>query len=210
MTPKLTRAAQLLLCLLTASLGTHAQTKQTSLQKIYAQSGGGAATGQGYSGSLAVQTVWKGDWSATASFHSISMRPGNLPGDYEPGHFFGIPDNYPESVLSIYSIAAGKRLGKGRTTWFTTEAGLSYVKGEEFTFRPQSTEGTFLSSRANYSSTTKSVSGIGVLLKADFTWAFASFAGLGAGVYADINSVQSPVGIELKLVAGWMNREPKK
>jgi len=47
------------------------------------------------------------------------------------------------------------------------------------------------------------------MLKADFNWAFSSFAGLGGGVFANINSIQSPVGFHIKLIVGKMNREKK-
>jgi hypothetical protein len=208
MRPPFTQTVRLLLCLLLASPDTFAQTKDTSLRKLYAYAGGGAATRQGYSGGLGVQAVWKNNWTTTLSYHHVGMNPKNLPKDYKPGLFFAIPDGYPEAVLRVYSLSAGKYIAAGGKAWLTTEAGVSYVQGEEFTFQRQSTDGGgWFYTPSNYSSTTKDVSGFGVLLKADFTWAFSSFAGLGAEVYADINSVQSPLGVELKLLVGWMNRK---
>ena len=47
------------------------------------------------------------------------------------------------------------------------------------------------------------------MVQADINWAFASFMGLGAGVYANINSIQSPVGFNMKLLVGKMRREKK-
>ncbi|MBD0367912.1 MAG: hypothetical protein ICV53_17640 [Flavisolibacter sp.] len=50
---------------------------------------------------------------------------------------------------------------------------------------------------------------MGVLLRADANWAFLPFAGLGAGAFAHINSVQTAAGLEFKLIIGWMNRKKK-
>ncbi len=50
---------------------------------------------------------------------------------------------------------------------------------------------------------------MGAMLKADVNWAFASFAGLGAGVFANFNSIQSLVGFQIKLIVGKMNRDKK-
>jgi hypothetical protein len=47
------------------------------------------------------------------------------------------------------------------------------------------------------------------MFQADITWAFASFMKLGAGVYANVNSIQSPVGLNIKLLVGKMGREKK-
>ena len=47
---------------------------------------------------------------------------------------------------------------------------------------------------------------MGAVLKADFNWAFASFAGLGGGAFANFNSIQSPIGFQIKLLVGKMNR----
>jgi len=33
--------------------------------------------------------------------------------------------------------------------------------------------------------------------------------GLGCGVFANINSIQSPVGFQVKLIVGYMGREKK-
>ena len=55
----------------------------------------------------------------------------------------------------------------------------------------------------------KKKSGVGVMMQADINWAFASFMGLGAGVYVNLNSVQSPIGFNIKLLVGKMGREKK-
>ena len=46
-------------------------------------------------------------------------------------------------------------------------------------------------------------------MQADIDWAFASFMGIGAGVYANINSIQSPIGLQVKLIIGKMGRIKK-
>jgi hypothetical protein len=50
---------------------------------------------------------------------------------------------------------------------------------------------------------------MGAMLKTDINWAFASFMGLGAGVFANFNSIQSPVGFQLKFIVGDIGREKK-
>lgn len=207
MRSRTTYTIPLIVFLLLAAPEAFAQN-ETSLRKLYAHLGGGAATHQGYSSSTGLQAVWKGGWTTAFSYHNTSMNPRNLPRDYDPGTVFLISDGYPESNVSMCSLSAGRYFAAGKKVWFTTEAGLSYAQGEKFTFQRQSTaNGNWLFKPANYSTATQKASSAGVLLKADMTWAFASFAGLGSSVYANINSVQSPVGIEIKLIAGWMNRE---
>ena len=36
-------------------------------------------------------------------------------------------------------------------------------------------------------------------MRADLNWGFASFMGLGCGVFININSIQSPVGFQGKI-----------
>jgi len=47
------------------------------------------------------------------------------------------------------------------------------------------------------------------MMKTDVNWAFSSFMGLGAGVFANVNSIQSPIGFHIKLLVGNMGREKK-
>ena len=44
------------------------------------------------------------------------------------------------------------------------------------------------------------------MMRTDVNWAFSSFMGLGAGFFANINSIQSPVGFHVKLIVGNMGR----
>ena len=213
-TSKITAIAILLVL---SSLVTNAQAKTSNLKKMYGQFGMGPVSNSGYSGSLAIQTVWKNNLVATLSYQNISVNPKNLPSDYQRGFsyffLFPLPDEMPGQNLNIISITVGKLFSSGRKAWFTTEGGLSLVTGDKFAFTHQAVQTDniifFGSSSSNYRTEKESVSGVGCSLKADFNWAFCSFAGLGVGTYANINSVQSVVGAEIKLNIGWMNRGPK-
>jgi len=196
---------------------TNAQSRTSKLEKIYGQSGIGPASKSGYSGSFAVQSVWKNNLVATISYQRISSNPKNLPSDYKQGYsivlFFPLPDPMPEQKLNIISLTAGKFFPSGRKTWFTTEAGLSLVTGDKFTFNRQQIQSEnvvfFAYETSNYNASKEKVSGIGGQLKADFNWAFCSFAGVGAGIYANLNSIQSVVGGEIRINVGWMKRGQK-
>jgi hypothetical protein len=200
-----------------STLAINAQTKTSDLKKIYGQLGMGPASKSGYSGSLSLQSVWKNNLVATVSYQSISANPKNLPSDYKRGYsyflLFPLPDEMPEQNLNITSITVGKLFPSGRKAWFTTEAGISLVRGVKYAFTRQAVQTDniifFGSSSSNYNTEKESLSGVGCALKADFNWAFSSFAGLGVGTYANINSVQSVIGGEIKIIIGWMHREPK-
>jgi len=47
------------------------------------------------------------------------------------------------------------------------------------------------------------------MLRADYNWAFLPFMGLGTGVFANFNSIQSPIGLQVKLMLGIMRRQSK-
>ena len=47
------------------------------------------------------------------------------------------------------------------------------------------------------------------MMKTDINWAFSSFMGLGVGAFANINSIQSPMGFHVKLLVGNIGREKK-
>lgn len=208
MTLKLTYAV--LAFLILSSSVAYGQTDSKPLNKIYLQLASGPTSHGGYEGSMAVQAVFRNDWTATVSFHDITMNPKTLPDDYKQGYtlilFFPIPDGYPETDLTTFSLTAGKLFRSSRKFWLTTEAGVSLVKGDEYTFRPQHIEDDFFHIYSNYSTSRTERSTVGALLKADATWAFASFAGLGVGAFAHINGIQSSVGGEFKVILGWMNR----
>jgi hypothetical protein len=198
----------------TLSTALFAQSEETLLKKIYTHVGGGTSSNNGSAGEFGIQAIWRKNWSTTFSYQDISMDVKNLPSNYEPGYtiFLVLPisDSYPTTNARFYNFSAGKSFPAGRKVWFTTEAGLSFVNGEKYTFTPQEVQTEwfiFGYTTSNYATQTESATSVGATLRADANWAFASFAGLGFGAYANINSLQSVVGFNIKLTMGWMNRK---
>jgi hypothetical protein len=74
------------------------------------------------------------------------------------------------------------------------------------TFTQQPVENYLFFVTSNYGVATDTKTAMGLLLKADFNWAFLRYAGLGGGVFANINSIRSIFGIQFKFLIGWMNR----
>jgi hypothetical protein len=216
MKQKLFIAFTILLLILISKASIAQQTP--SIQKLYAEFGAGGVSNKGEFASAGVQAIWKNDWITTFSYHNINMQPKNLPSDYERGYsiilFFPIPNAMPNVDMSIYSLTAGRYLKAGRNTWFTTNAGLSLVNANELEFSkrtndPSWTIGFFGEELSNYTYKEEKKTSIGAMVNADFNWAFASFAGLGAGVFTNINSIQSPIGYNLKLIIGKTGREKR-
>ena len=201
----------LLLTLATVSFcqQTGGQAKQTGFKRIYFQAGTGLTSSKGVSFNLGVQAVLKNNWVATISYQGIEMDAKNTPADYEPAFDFLFTDPMPTNDMKVINFTMGKFFATGRKTWFTTEAGLSVVSGQELKFTSQPVETGFLYWSSNYSVQKENKATIGAVLKADFNWAFLPFAGLGTGVYANFNSIQSPVGFEIKLLIGKMNTKRK-
>lgn len=138
------------------------------------------------------------------------MSAKNLPADYDPEFDVFILYPVPTNDMKVFNFTMGKYFGTGRKTWFTTEAGFAVVSGQELKFTSQPIEGLgFLHWSSNYAVQKENKTTIGGVLKADFNWAFLPFAGLGAGVFANFNSIQSPVGFEIKLLIGKMNTKRK-
>lgn len=186
------------------------------VSKIYLQAGAGGGTYNSSDFDLGLKAVLKNKWSMTLSYKALEMRPKNQPSDYQPetGYVIFIPYTYEVTAdMSLVSLTAGKYFKLGKNFWATTEGGLSYVKGEKVNFKPtQSVSSNIIiaaSTTSNYNSIKENKSTIGAMFQADINWAFASFMGLGAGVYANINSIQSPVGFNIKLLVGKMGREKK-
>ena len=116
--------------------------------------------------------------------------------------------------MNLLSLSAGRYFKLGRNSWATTEAGLSYVDGEKASFKPTPVYTTSIffaeTTSSNYETTIEKNTAVGAIARADLNWAFASFMGLGAGVYAHINSIQSPFGFQLKMIIGAMGRKKKE
>ena len=201
---------------------TKAQTKESFIKKIYIQAGTGGNSINGDHGEIGLQTIFKNKWSTTISYHSLTMKPKNLPSDYLPGSgtiLFLIP--YTDEVnidMKLYSLTAGRYFQTGKKSWITTEAGISIVKGETVSFEKRASTSVgpigilfgMTGTTSNYNTTIENKSSVGCLIRADYTWAFSRAFGLGAGVFANFNSIQSPVGFNLKLTMGWMRTKTKK
>jgi len=209
----------LLLSILLCSV-SYSQATGKALTKIYLQGAIGGASHSGFVSELSVQGVIKNNWVATLSYHNIDMEPKNTPDDFDPGMaivlFIPIPGEKPSVDMNLISLTMGKYFKGGRNTWFTAEGGLSAVSGKKINFSPNKQgSSTWIfpligETPANYVFTEEEKkTTMGAMLKADFNWAFSSFAGLGGGVFANINSIQSPVGFQIKLIVGKMNREKK-
>jgi hypothetical protein len=197
-----------------------AQTAENNVSKMYLQTGGGATTHNGGSFEMGIQTVIKNKWSASFSYHNLRMDPANLPSDYQPesGIVFFIPyTNKIRVNMNSFSLSAGKYYQMGRNSWFTMEGGLSVVSGQKASFEHATQTSsdpalillltTFTSS--NYTTNIENKTTLGAILKADANWALTSFMGLGAGVFANINSIQSPIGFNIKLTLGNMGKSAK-
>ena len=204
------------LCIMSLAFMITASGQTKTMNKLYLQAGAGGGTHEAFSYDLGIQTIFKNKWSATLSYHEFDMDPKNLPADYEPETviILFIPLTYTvQSNMKIVSLTAGRYFKMGRNTWATTEAGLSYVSGEKVSFQHSEVTSSFLiiaaSNSSNYTSTKEKKSAVGFMMQTDVNWAFSSFMGLGAGVFANINSIQSPIGFHIKLLVGNMGREKK-
>ena len=218
----------LLICLslfLISFMSATAQQQKT-ITKLYLQGAiGGGTFGHFYS-DLSLRTILNKKWSLSLSHQTMEeMKPNNIPNNYIPakgkGEFLSIPYSYTRSVdnvnMNLVSLTGGRYFKLARNIWATTEAGLSYVKGQKMKFNSiPVTSGTTYNilgwenyTTSNYETTIENKNTIGGTLKADINWAFASFMGIGGGVYANVNSIQSPVGFHIKLMVGFMGREKR-
>lgn len=190
---------------LTFSAGIFGQKSNSSIKKIYLQGGIGAASRNGVSGEVGLQAIINNKWLASVSYQNIEANPKNLPSDYEGEIFIFFPiDLTPTVNTNVFNITAGKYFATGKRTWITTEGGICFGTGETMSFKRTDPVFYIFGETANYVYETEKKNLVGGVLKADFNWAFASFMGLGMNVYANFNSVQSPVGFQLKLMLGKM------
>ena len=204
------------LCIMSLVLMITATGQTKTMSKFYFQAGAGGGSHESGSYDLGIQAIFKNKWSATLSYQELSMTPKNQPADYqgETGYVLFIPYTYEvDATMSLISLTAGRYFKLGRNTWATTEAGLSYVSGEKVSFQHSQVTSTNViiaaSTSSNYTTTKENKSSVGFMMKSDINWAFSSFMGLGAGVFANINSIQSPIGFHVKLLVGGMGREKK-
>ena len=190
------------------------QTKEISVKKIYLQLASGASDKKGAYIEAGIQSVLKNNWVAAFSYHDIQMNPKSFPSDYERGFvvviFFPFYDKFPVTKMNTFSFTGGKFFSTGRKTWVTTEVGFSFINGEKISFNKQTVAWSGLYKSSNYSITKEKKTSIGAILKADFNWAILRFLGLGAGVFANFNSLQSPVGFHVKLLVGKLNLKSRQ
>ncbi len=192
-------------------------TAAPGLKKIYLQAGAGGCSQSGGNTEIGLQAIINNRWSTTFSYHNLMMNPGNLPKDYRPGSGFILFFPYSDNIqvdMKMFSLTAGRYFPIGRNCWFTGEAGFSIVNGEKVSFQPAPGSDPVyfifgVDHPSNYSTTKEKKTKMGGMLRADFNWAFSSFAGLGGGVFTNFNSIQSPMGYQVKLILGWMHREKK-
>ena len=204
------------LCIMSLALIITATGQTKTMSKFYFQAGAGGGTHESGSYDLGIQAIIKNKWSATLSYQELSMTPKNQPADYqgETGYVLFIPyTDDVDATMSLISLTAGRYFKLGRNTWATTEAGLSYISGEKVGYQHSQVTSTNViiaaSTSSNYTTTKENRSAVGFMMKTDVNWAFSSFMGLGAGVFANINSIQSPIGFHIKLLVGNMGREKK-
>lgn len=207
---------RILLCIMSLAFIMAANGQTKTMNKLYFQAGAGGGTHESASYDLGIQAIIKNKWSATLSYQELTMTPKNQPADYqgETGYVLFIPYTYEvDATMSLISLTAGRYFKLGRNTWATTEAGLSYVSGEKVSFQHSQVTSTNViiaaSTSSNYTTTKENKSSVGFMMKSDINWAFSSFMGLGAGVFANVNSIQSPIGFHIKLLVGNMGREKK-
>jgi hypothetical protein len=214
----------LLFVIFTTSLESIAQTGNL-VTKCYGQMSAGGGSFSNFYSDLSLETVFKNKWSVSFMYQDIEMKPNNVPNDYIPasgeGLFLFIPYSYTTPVdninMHLISLTGGRYFKLGRNTWATTEGGLSFVKGEELKFKSvpvtSGSNDNFIGledyTTSNYETTHEGKNTIGAMVKADVNWAFASFMGIGAGVYGNFNSIQSPVGFHFKLMIGFMGKQKK-
>ena len=196
------------------TLESKGQVTEKPLNKLYAELAAGGTTHNGAFGGFGLQGILKNNWVASFSYQNLDIDPKNLPSDYQPGFviivILPLPDAMPTANMNIISFTGGKRFGTGRKTWFTTEAGISVISGDEFSFTKQPVKQQGLYTTSNYDIKSEAKTTIGAMLKADFNWAFTPYVGLGAGAFVNFSSMQTPVGGHIKLIVGWLNTKKKK
>jgi hypothetical protein len=187
------------------------------ISKIYLEGGLGGGNYKSYTADLGLKMILKNKWSMNLSYKYLEMDPKNLPSDYIPetGYLLFFPiTNWITTEMQMVSLTAGKYFKLSRNVWSTTEGGLSYVKGEKINFQKVQQTSTNIiiaeSISSNYKTVRENTSTVGVMMQADINWAFASFMGVGAGVFTNLNSIQSPIGFNIKLLVGNMGRERKR
>jgi hypothetical protein len=191
------------------------------MNKLYAQGGIGGASGKGVSTQIGIRTVFNNKWTFTATklyFERNAKTPDNYVGEINYAAFFlpgFIPiELYPIANTDLYYLSAGRFFPLTRSVYFTIDAGAGVAKGQKFSFLPKGISpetGKYAHISDNYSVTADEVSSFGGVIRAGLDIAFTNFAGIGFDAYYNINGggINDQVGMNLKLIVGWMNRGPK-
>lgn len=185
-----------------------AQTTEPNVKKFYGEASVGAAS-NGAEYSFGLRAVLKNAWTTSLHYYSVEKNPKNLPADYQQGYALVFLDPFPAVTVNLVALTAGKLLPLSKKVWLMADAGLTYVNGETMTFTPQPVQSSVISKSSNYRTSTEKTSGMGGILQADLTWAPFSFMGFGLGGFAAFNSIESPVGFQLKLIVGMMDNRRK-
>jgi hypothetical protein len=189
---------------------------ESPVTKAYIEGGVAFGSYEGAGGAFGGKLVLNNKWILGITFTGMSMKPKNKPSDYIPETGIAVIFAYssePSVDMSFLSFTGGRCFTLSRTVFANLGGGISFVSGDKVTYTPQQqvTTGFFpaVNVSSNYSSSKEKTSTIGLALDADINWAFASFMGLGLGAHSNLNSIQSPVWFDLKLLVGKMGR-PKK
>jgi hypothetical protein len=203
---------QCLLFVLLAAVTSFSYSQQTGnkFNKLYAELQAGGVNHAGTFAGLGARAVLPNNWTYGLSFQGFGMDPHNLPADYRPtmGLLLIIPysEGNPSVDMSIISATAGRFLPMGKKFWLNAGAGLSVVTGSEFRFaRRAESRSSIFEFPSNYTYVEERKTTVGAMLQADINWGISRVIGLGAGAFANLNSIQSPVGYQIKLLVGKMN-----
>ncbi len=195
-------------------ISVNGQNTPEHLPKYYLHIGGGPSIHNGAFADFGGTTIFQNKWIASVSYQNFDMNASNLPADYQEGYttvlIFPFSDEMPSITMTSVNLMTGRYFPLGRKTWITAQGGLALTRGDKLTFTRQPVESNSWYVSSNYDVHKESASGAGAIIQADFIWAFVPYVGIGAGVFANMNSVQSTVGLQFKLVGGWMNSKREK
>lgn len=209
--------------LLSSFIPATAQTEKKVVDKFYLQMGAGPVSQEGSCGEFSLQAIFKNKWSITISHQAMEMKYNNIPTDYKPStsttYILGFPFSSTGEVepmnMKLFNLTAGRNFNITKRSWVTAEAGVSFVKGQEAVFTRTAVTSDYYNlwliggdyTSSNYITTIENKSSIGAMLKADINCALSPYLGLGAGMFANFNEINSPIGFQVKLMIGKMGVE---
>ena len=197
--------------LLALATTVYAQSSKDHIPKFYTQIGIGPSTHNGSFTEFGGTVVFKNKWTTSITYQDFDMTPSNLPSDYKRGYTFIFPDEWPSMKMKSINFTAGKYFPLNRQIWFTAEAGVAITSGDSFIFTRQAVVETTWQFSSNYAIHSEPPStGAGAIIKADFNWAICPYVGFSGGVFANVNSLQSMVGLDFKIIVGWLNSKKIK